>query len=137
MARLTPKQEQFAATYIETGNASAAYRKAYNAAKMKANTVSREAFALLENPKIAARVAELQADAQARHKTTVDSLIKELEEARTVAKGQLSASSMVQATMGKARLLGLDKPDIGAGEDLPAPEKVLVEVQDASADAET
>lgn len=31
--RLTPKQEAFAQAYVETGNASGAYRRAYNAGK--------------------------------------------------------------------------------------------------------
>ena len=31
MAKLTPKQELFAQTYIKTGNASEAYRTAYDA----------------------------------------------------------------------------------------------------------
>ena len=33
--KLTPKQEAFCYGYIETGNASEAYRKAYITAKMK------------------------------------------------------------------------------------------------------
>ncbi len=49
---LTPKQEKFCLAYLETGNASEAYRRAYNAAKMKAATVNRNAKALLDNTKI-------------------------------------------------------------------------------------
>lgn len=40
---------------------------------------------------------------------TVDDLIKELEEARQMGADTESASAMVSATMGKAKLLGLDK----------------------------
>ena len=58
--RLTPKQEKFCLKYVETGNASEAYRQAYNARGMKPETVNRSAFELLENRKISARVAELQ-----------------------------------------------------------------------------
>lgn len=57
---LTPKQERFCNYYIETGNASEAYRRAYDAGKMKPDSVNRKAFELLENVKIAARVRELQ-----------------------------------------------------------------------------
>lgn len=135
MPRLTPKQERFCEIYVEKGNASAAYRKAYNATGMKPATVNRAAFELLENPKIGARVAELQAAAQKRHEVSVDSLLRELEEARGVAKRQKAASSMVQATMGKARLMGFDKPEIGGGEDTPPPASVAVEIVDASIDA--
>lgn len=108
---LTIKQEAFCQAYIETGNASEAYRTAYAADKMKTDSVNRKAKELIDNGKIAARVAELRGEIKARHNVTVDSLIAELEEAR---KAALSAetpqsSAAVAATMGKAKLTGLDK----------------------------
>lgn len=108
---LTPKQEAFALAYVETGNASEAYRRAYNAVKMKPETVNRTAKGLLDNRKIAARVAELQAEHVERHKLTVDDLLAELEQARQAALTAETAqsSAAVAATMGKAKLLGLDK----------------------------
>ncbi len=111
MAGLTPKQEAFCQAYIETGNASEAYRTAYAADKMKPESINRKAKELLDNGKIAARVAELQGEIKQRHNVTVDSLIAELEEAR---KAALTAetpqsSAAVAATMGKAKLVGLDK----------------------------
>lgn len=56
---LTPKQEQFAQIYVETGNASEAYRIAYNS-KSKDATVNPAASKLLKEYKIATRVRELQ-----------------------------------------------------------------------------
>ncbi len=111
MTILTPKQEAFALAYVETGNASEAYRRAYNAEKMTAVSVNRKAKELLDNGKIAARVAELQAAHVERHKLTVDDLLAELEEARQAALAAETAqsSAAVAATMGKAKLLGLDK----------------------------
>ncbi|MGZ9568227.1 terminase small subunit [Alcaligenes nematophilus] len=108
---LTPKQEAFALAYVEAGNASEAYRRAYNAGKMKPETVNRTAKELLDNRKIAARVAELQAEHVERHKLTVDDLLAELEQARQAALTAETAqsSAAVAATMGKAKLLGLDK----------------------------
>lgn len=53
---LTIKQEAFCERYIETGNASEAYRQAYDAGKMKPATVNRTAKSLVDDPKIAARV---------------------------------------------------------------------------------
>lgn len=108
---LTPKQEAFALAYVETGNASEAYRRAYNAEKMKPATVNRTAKELLDNPKIAARIEELQSGHAERHKLTVDDLLRELEEARQAALTAETAqsSAAVAATMGKAKLLGLDK----------------------------
>lgn len=115
MAGLTPKQEAFALAYVETGNASEAYRRSYNAEKMKPETVNRTAKEQLDNPKIAARLAELKAAHVERHEVTVDDLIRELEEARSIAMAgeRQQPAAMVAATMGKAKILGLvqDKVD--------------------------
>ena len=109
MAGLTPKQEAFALAYVETGNASEAYRRSYNAEKMKPATVNRTAKELLDSPKIAARLAELKAAHVERHEITVDDLIRELEEARSIAMAgeRQQPAAMVAASMGKAKLLGL------------------------------
>lgn len=106
---LTPKQETFCQKYIETGNASEAYRQAYNAANMKPETVAVKASELLSSGKVSVRVQELRRHVAQRHAVTVDSLIAELEEARQVAKGKEQGAAMVQATMGKAKLAGLDR----------------------------
>ena len=106
---LTPKQEDFCRFYIETGNASEAYRKAYDCERMKAETVNRNAAALLANNKIATRLEELRAEIAKRHEVTEDSLIAELEEARDLAKNLMNPAAMVSATMGKAKITGFDK----------------------------
>ncbi len=106
---LTPKQEAFAIAYIETGNASEAYRLAYDAGNMKPDSVNRKAKELLDNGKITARIAKLQAVAVERHNITVDDLLIELQEAWEVARQSLNPAAMISATMGKAKLLGLDK----------------------------
>jgi hypothetical protein len=49
---LSPKQEAFTLAYLETDNATEAYRRAYNADGMNPASVNREASALLDNPKI-------------------------------------------------------------------------------------
>ena len=109
--KLTIKQEAFCLAYIELGNASAAYRSAYNASHMKPSTINRKAKELLDNGKIAARIKELQYSALERHNVTVDSLLLELEEARqcALAAETPQTSAAVGATMGKAKLMGLDK----------------------------
>lgn len=125
--KLTPKQERFSLIYVETGNASEAYRQAYNAEEMKPETVHRKASELLADGKITARIAELQADHQARHNITVDDLLDELEEARQMAKDNGNSSAMVTATMGKAKLLGLDKQIIDLQtETVPLPTAINV-----------
>lgn len=107
--KLTVKQEAFCLAYIETGNASEAYRQAYNVAKMKQDAIAVEACRLLDNPNVSLRVAELQQSLVKRHEVTVDSLMLELEEARMAAMGASNPQSAaaVAATMGKAKLAGL------------------------------
>ena len=109
---LTIKQAAFARAYIELGSPSEAYKAAFNASKMGAPSIAVEATRLLANPKVALKIAELQAEAQAAHQITVASLVAELEEARAAALGQdkPQASAAVAATMGKAKLLGLEAP---------------------------
>lgn len=106
---LTPKQEAFALAYVETGNASEAYRRAYSAEKMKPASVAVNASKLLADAKVALRVQELQAKAVERHETTVDDILRELEEARALAAGgeKPQPAAMVAASMGKAKLLGM------------------------------
>ncbi|EFH22564.1 terminase small subunit [Neisseria polysaccharea] len=115
---MTPKQEYFARLYVETGNASEAYRQAYNAENMKPETVTNEAYKLLQSPDISAMVDDLKAEARQRHRVTVDDLLHELEQARAAALAAPTpqSSAAVSATMGKAKMLGLlvDKAEIKA-----------------------
>ena len=110
--RVTPKQEKFCQAYIQTGNASAAYRQAYTADKMQAQTIHVKASELLANGKVTVRLEELSKTAQMRHLDTVDSLCEELNvhRERAIQTAQLGAAN--QATLGKARLLGylIDHP---------------------------
>ena len=113
---LTVKQEKFCMVYIETGNASEAYRQAYNCENMSSEAINVEASRLKDNPTITLRVKELKSGHIKRHELTVNDLVKELEEARKAALGadNPQSSAAVAATMGKAKLLGLvvDKTDI-------------------------
>ncbi len=106
---LTPKQEAFALAYVETGNASEAYRRAYNAGNMKPETVNRRAKEAMKHGPITARIKELKAATVERHVLTVDDILSELEEARALAAGgeKPQPAAMVAASMGKAKLLGM------------------------------
>ena len=103
---MTPKQAEFVRWYFELGNASEAYKRAYNS-KAKPNTLHRKANDLLKHPTIKAEVITMQDQARARNRVTIDNVIAELEEARQTAKQVGNASAMVSATMGKAKVLGL------------------------------
>ena len=104
---LTAKQEAFCLAYVQTGNASEAYRTAYAAENMKPETIWREAHVLASNPNVSTRVIELQAMASERALVTVLSLTHELEEARALAMQEAMPSAAVSASMGKAKLHGL------------------------------
>ncbi|MGX5708254.1 terminase small subunit [Brucella lupini] len=105
---LTPKQEAFARAYVETGNASEAYRRAYNVGeKTKPESVWQKASAILAEVKVQSRVQELQGKAAQKVSVTVESLATELEEARQIAIEEKQSSAAVSATMGKAKLFGL------------------------------
>lgn len=109
MGDLTPKQEAFALKYVECGNASEAYRHAYDVGEnTKPETVWENASKTLADTKVSTRVMELQEQARERHAVTVDSLTQELNEAREQAKEDpKGASAHVAAIMGKAKLHGL------------------------------
>ena len=57
---LTTKQELFAQLYVKLNDASKAYRQVYNCAKSKDTTIWRNAKELVDNAKVAARIAEIQ-----------------------------------------------------------------------------
>lgn len=108
---MTPKQIAFCQAYLETGDASEAWRRSYDASKSNKNSVNRRGHEMLQHSKVIAYLAEERAHIMARHRITVDDLLSELEEARTAALGAdtVQSSVAVSATMSKAKLLGLDK----------------------------
>ena len=130
---MTPKQEAFCLAYIETGNASEAYRQAYNVGKMKPGSVNVEAVKLLANPNIALRVAELKSELVERHKVTTDTIAVMLREDRQFARECETPGAAVSATMGLAKLYGLltDKTEL-TGKDGNA-----IKIEAVKADAES
>ncbi|HED3889404.1 TPA: terminase small subunit [Morganella morganii] len=130
---LTIKQEAFCQAYIENkGNASEAYRTAYATGKMKAETIHVKASELLNDGKVTVRISELQQEHRNRHDITISGLLEELEEAR---KAALTAetpqsSAAVAATMGKARITGLDKVVIDLTADVKVENRSIKDIFD-------
>ena len=58
--KLTIKQEAFARAYVETGNASEAYRRAYNAENMKRESIAVNASKTLAHANVALMVSEMR-----------------------------------------------------------------------------
>jgi phage terminase small subunit len=78
--KLALKQEAFAMGYMETGNACEAYRRAYNADRMKRNSIEVTASQLLQHPKVALRVTELREEAAKRDELSIDWVLQHLKE---------------------------------------------------------
>lgn len=129
---LTVKQEKFCQAYVETGNASEAYRMAYATDKMKTTSINSKAYELLNNGEVTVRVAQLQQEHRTKHDITVSDLLKELEEARQKALSAETpqASAAVAATMGKARLTGLDKVVIDLTADVKVENRSIKDIFD-------
>jgi phage terminase small subunit len=123
--KLTIKQENFCLTYVETGNASEAYRKAGYSPGMSDATVNEAASRLLKHSKVIARLEELRKPIIERHKITVDDLIAELDENRLAAlqAETVQSSAATAATMAKAKLLGYmtDKVDLTSSDGTMSP----------------
>jgi phage terminase small subunit len=77
--KLTIKQEKFCNAYIETGNASEAYRTAFSYSKMKDATINNKAYILLNKGEIRERVKELQDELKAKSDLTKERVLSELE----------------------------------------------------------
>ena len=107
--KLTLKQEKFCNELLATGSQAAAYRNSYRTESMKPGTIHTAALELMRNPTITRRLNELRDATAKRNEVTVDSLMNELEDARQLAIETKSSSAMTAATLGKARLLGLDR----------------------------
>lgn len=78
MAELTPKQESYCQNYIICGNQSAAYRIAFDAEAMNANTVAVEACRLHSDPNITLRIKQLRQEVYERNKVTIDEIVQNL-----------------------------------------------------------
>jgi phage terminase small subunit len=74
---LTAKQEAFATKYVECGDATAAYRFAYDCSRAKPTTVNRQGKRNFDKPKIRARITELQAETAQKLLVSEESVLRE------------------------------------------------------------
>jgi len=105
--KLTIKQERFARAYVESGNATAAYRQAYKAVAMSDGAIRKEASRLLHHPAIIAEVTRLKRDVAVRNEIDVDEVTQKLRDAYDKAMANDQSSAAVMAAMGLAKLGGL------------------------------
>ena len=72
---LSIKQEKFCNYYVESGNASDAYRRAYSCKGKSDNTIWVESSRLANSPKVALRISELRSEMQRRSDITKDEAV--------------------------------------------------------------
>jgi phage terminase small subunit len=112
---LTPKQEAFVLAYIGLGNASVAYRRAFNAAKMKPNTVEKRACELLKNGKVMGRIAELRGKAADKAVLTRAWVLERLMRSARIAMGEERITVAVRPKSAPDTAVELEITDRDAG----------------------
>jgi len=111
---LTQRQESFCYAYIETGNASEAYRRCYTTNKMKPESINRLAKVLMDNVKIASRLEELRAPIREAAGITLLDHLNTLQALRDKAeeKENYSAAITAETQRGKASGLYVERKEI-------------------------
>lgn len=109
--KLTQKQEAFCLAYIETGNASEAYRRAYQPKKMTDKSVNEKASQMLAAVKIQSRLEDLRAPVREKAMLTLESHLSRLDELSRAAElaEQYSAAIAAETNRGKAAGLYTDR----------------------------
>ena len=102
---LTIKQERFAREYIATGNASEAYRRAYNT-HAGPHTIAVEASRLLAHPKVSLRLAALRAMDSAHSSLTRATILSQLEETRHLALARKQFGIAIRCTKLMGDMIG-------------------------------
>lgn len=126
--KLTPKQEGFCQDYIKTGNQSEAYRLNYNSGKMLPASINNKAYELMQNVDITSRITTLQERIAKKFEVTVESLTRELEEDRQLARDLEMPSAAISALSVKARIHGLDKQVLSNDPSNPMPATINVNI---------
>lgn len=112
---LTAKQEAFCFAFIELGNQTAAYRQAYDIGEnTKPETVWNDAYKMMQNPEVSARIDELRSQMSEAGMVTLQGITQDLRDAHKMAKDLEQPHNMVKATTEIAKLHGLsaDKLEI-------------------------
>lgn len=117
---LTAKQIAFANKFAECGNASQAYRHAYNAAGMASKTVWEAASRLVKNSKVTARVAKIQDAARDAAIMSIAGQTRRLQALSALAESKgtvagIAAAIAAEKEINKLNSLIVDRSVIGAG----------------------
>jgi len=116
LPKLTPKQIKFCEAFVETGNATEAYRRAYNAENMQPSTITKRASELVTRGGIKAMIDHLQATHREKHKVTVESMTSDLRQIKDAAcaAGQFGAAASAAKTIAQIHGLLVNRQEIKA-----------------------
>jgi len=112
--KLTSKQEKFAQEIAVGKSGADAYRSAYNAGGMKAETIHKKASLLLKKGELRGRIEELRQPAVIAVGLTLENHLNRLEELSRAAEcdGNYGPAVSAEVSRGKAAGLYTDKIDI-------------------------
>ncbi len=116
---LTPKQERFVLEYGRCGGeASKAYRIAYDAQGMKPETVHKRASELLQHGEVAGRLAAIRAKVEAKTNYTVEQHLARLAElsAASAKAGQYGPSVKAEELRGKVSGFYVERVEHSGGD---------------------
>lgn len=126
---MTPKQEHFAQCIADGMTQADAYRAAYGADKMKAETIHKRASELMSDGEVAGRVAELKAELAKKAIWTREMSVKALVQAYKVAQVQNSSTGMSGAIKELNAMHGYNAPkqvELSGGLQVQKIERVIV-----------
>ncbi len=103
---LTEKQERFCTFYVECGNATEAYRRAYEPRGASAKTINEKASRMFAMGKIQARLEELRAPVRERAQLTLESHLAELASLRDAARTKENYPAAITAEIARGKAAG-------------------------------
>ena len=103
---LTPKQERFCLELVKTGNATEAYRQAYNTERMTPGSINVRACELSSNGKVAVRLSQLRSSLRAEGEISLLEHMNELKLLRDMAKELSQVSAAIKAEENRGRVSG-------------------------------
>lgn len=105
--KLTAKQEAFCLAYIETNNASEAYRRTYDAARMKPETINKRSSELMQDGAITGRLEQLRAPVRDRAQITLESHLERLNHLSLMAEKAEQYGAAIKAEESRGKVSGL------------------------------
>jgi phage terminase small subunit len=120
---LTQRQEAFCLAFIETGNASEAYRRAYKPKRMSAKSIHEKASHILAEDKVQARVAELREAAAKSAGLTLEVHLAKLAELRDQAAAAEVYDAAIRAERHRGEASGFYPTGKAISVNFPLPSK--------------